>query len=197
MSRQIQFRRGTADQHKVFTGAPGEITVDLTNKTLRVHDGETPGGTTLARMSDVSAVTPQLDFDARTDYTSASQITIPSNGILFCRGNTRAMDWVESDFNTVIMAEYVLIPGIYGLSNRKNGFVHHFNLLLCIFEFVFLFKQSLLRTNSSNKPGKPDKNKTACQNYIELKPVFLIHFCFFFNRVICTFDYASIQSVEN
>lgn len=108
MSRQIQFRRGTADQHKTFTGAPGEITVDLTNKTLRVHDGETPGGTMLARQADIGAVTPQLDFDARTDYTSASQITIPSNGILFCRGNTRAMDWVESDFNTVIMAEYVL-----------------------------------------------------------------------------------------
>lgn len=49
MSRQIQFRRGTADEHKNFTGAEGEITVDLTNKTLRVHDGETAGGTMLAR----------------------------------------------------------------------------------------------------------------------------------------------------
>ena len=39
MSRQIQFRRGTADEHKNFTGAEGEITVDLTNKTLRDEKG--------------------------------------------------------------------------------------------------------------------------------------------------------------
>lgn len=55
MSRQIQFRRGTADEHKNFTGAEGEITVDLTNKTLRVHDGVTAGGTMLARQSTLDA----------------------------------------------------------------------------------------------------------------------------------------------
>ena len=37
------------DEHKNFTGAEGEITVDTTNKTPRVHDGETAGGTMLAR----------------------------------------------------------------------------------------------------------------------------------------------------
>jgi hypothetical protein len=44
MSRQIQLRRGTATQHTIFTGAEGEVTVDTTNKTLRVHDGATVGG---------------------------------------------------------------------------------------------------------------------------------------------------------
>lgn len=44
MSRQIQIRRGTATQHETFTGAVGEVTVDTTNYTLRVHDGTTPGG---------------------------------------------------------------------------------------------------------------------------------------------------------
>ena len=39
MSRQIQLRRGTADDHETFTGAIGEVTVDTTNNTLRVHDG--------------------------------------------------------------------------------------------------------------------------------------------------------------
>ena len=44
MSRQIQIRRGTAAQHSNFTGAIGEVTMDTTNNTLRVHDGVTQGG---------------------------------------------------------------------------------------------------------------------------------------------------------
>ncbi|MCL2331745.1 MAG: hypothetical protein FWC61_04375 [Proteobacteria bacterium] len=55
MTRQIQIRRGTTAEHASFTGAIGEITMDTDAKTLRVHDGATPGGTRLARMSDVGA----------------------------------------------------------------------------------------------------------------------------------------------
>jgi len=47
MSTQIQYRRGTAGQNDVFIGALGEITVDTTNGSLRVHDGIATGGTTL------------------------------------------------------------------------------------------------------------------------------------------------------
>lgn len=53
MSRQIQLRRGTADEHNTFIGAPGEITVDTTANILRVHDGQTPGGTPMARADSV------------------------------------------------------------------------------------------------------------------------------------------------
>ena len=53
MSRQIQIRRGTADENDAFTGAIGEVTMDTTNKTLRVHDGETAGGTALAKQSEI------------------------------------------------------------------------------------------------------------------------------------------------
>ncbi len=49
MSRQVQFRRGSAVEHNTFVGAEGEITVDTTNNTLRVHDGINPGGFALAR----------------------------------------------------------------------------------------------------------------------------------------------------
>jgi hypothetical protein len=54
MSIQVKFRRGTSTQHNSFTGANGEITVDTTNKTLRVHDGVTTGGVRLAKIDDVS-----------------------------------------------------------------------------------------------------------------------------------------------
>jgi hypothetical protein len=45
--KQVQWRRGTTAQHAGFTGAIGEVTVDTTLKTLRVHDGSTAGGTPL------------------------------------------------------------------------------------------------------------------------------------------------------
>ncbi|MBP5708000.1 MAG: hypothetical protein J6W79_03320 [Alphaproteobacteria bacterium] len=57
MSRQIQIRRGTATEHENFTGAVGEVTMDTTNKTLRVHDGQTAGGIPLAKQSEIPDLT--------------------------------------------------------------------------------------------------------------------------------------------
>ena len=45
MALQLQLRKGTQVEHTTFTGADGEVTVDTTNKTLRVHDGTTVDGT--------------------------------------------------------------------------------------------------------------------------------------------------------
>ena len=56
MSKRVQLRRGTATQHNTFTGADGEVTVDTTNKTLRVHDGITVGGTALARTNQLPEI---------------------------------------------------------------------------------------------------------------------------------------------
>lgn len=83
MSRQIQFRRGTADQHKNFTGADGEITVDTTNKTLRVHDGVTAGGTMLAR----------ADASVAADYVTAWQSPTAENNYTWYRKYNSG--WVE------------------------------------------------------------------------------------------------------
>lgn len=57
MSIQVKFRRGTSTQHNSFTGANGEITVDTTNKTLRVHDGVTVGGIRIAKFSEAGGNT--------------------------------------------------------------------------------------------------------------------------------------------
>ena len=56
MSIEVKFRRGTSIQHQSFTGANGEITVDTTNKTLRVHDGVTVSGTRIAKFSDINNI---------------------------------------------------------------------------------------------------------------------------------------------
>ena len=49
MATQVQFRRGTATQNNNFTGAEGELSVNLSNYSLRLHDGTTAGGYEIAR----------------------------------------------------------------------------------------------------------------------------------------------------
>jgi len=60
MAKQVQFRRGTTTEHNGFTGAIGEITVDTTLNTVRVHDGSTAGGTRIARFSEIVPTSRQV-----------------------------------------------------------------------------------------------------------------------------------------
>ena len=94
MSRQIQIRRGTKNQHASFTGAIGEVTMDTTNKTLRVHDGVTVGGNEmLSRRGFYSYITDclteihqdiNLEFsDGTITLKAGSRTYIPNEGDLF------------------------------------------------------------------------------------------------------------------
>ena len=49
----IRQARGTATALDTYTGKEGEITIDTTNKTIRVQDGVTKGGIALAKKSDL------------------------------------------------------------------------------------------------------------------------------------------------
>jgi len=81
MAKQVQFRRGTAAENDAFTGAVGEITVDTTNKQLRVHDGSTAGGTA-ALGSGAIGVSVQ-GYDADTAKTDVEQtFTAPQRGAI-------------------------------------------------------------------------------------------------------------------
>jgi len=84
---QVRLRRGSATDHDTtsggFTGAEGEVTVDTTNDTLRVHDGSTAGGIRLAKhselggLADGSVTTAKLADDAVTPAkTDFDQLTI-------------------------------------------------------------------------------------------------------------------------
>ncbi len=77
MSKRIQLRKGTATEHNTFTGAVGEVTVDTTNKTLRVHDGSTVGGTRLATIT--GGLIPAAQLPAAT--TSAAGVVKLNNSL--------------------------------------------------------------------------------------------------------------------
>ena len=75
MAIQVKFRRGSSAQHTSFTGANGEITVDTTNKTLRVHDGVTVGGVRIAKFNEISAASANL-LSVTTNIVPQSNITV-------------------------------------------------------------------------------------------------------------------------
>ena len=79
MAKQLQLRKGTATEHNTFTGANGEVTVDTTNKTLRVHDGVTAGGTPLLNASQLVDSTTTVKgvtrFATDTEVINKSGVT--------------------------------------------------------------------------------------------------------------------------
>ena len=80
MATVIQQRRGTKAQHDDgagFTGAAGEITVDTTDDTLRVHDGSLKGGHVMAKLSDIQASDTLAELsDTSIASTAAGHILI-------------------------------------------------------------------------------------------------------------------------
>jgi hypothetical protein len=57
MAIQVQLRRGTSAQNNSFTGAVGEVTVNTTDNSLRVHDGVTAGGTATVGLTSTQTLT--------------------------------------------------------------------------------------------------------------------------------------------
>lgn len=86
MALQIQLRKGTATEHNTFTGALGEVTVDTTNKTLRVHDGTTAGGTRLVTLDGELIPASQLP-----DATTAHKGGVTLNDTLTSTSTLKAL----------------------------------------------------------------------------------------------------------
>lgn len=84
--RTLQIYRGTTAQNDAYTGSAGELTMDTTNKTLRVHDGETLGGTVLAKQSEIQDI-------ANADYVVERQDPTAENGYTWYRKYKSG--WVE------------------------------------------------------------------------------------------------------
>jgi len=104
MAKQVQFRRGTSAENDAFTGASGEITVDTTNKQIRVHDGSTAGGTAALAASAIGTTVQAHDADtAKTDV--AQTYTAPQRGDItaLTSGATITMDMDNNNFYSVTL----------------------------------------------------------------------------------------------
>lgn len=82
VTKRVQLRKGTEQEHDGFIGALAEVTVDTTKKTLRVHDGSTNGGfeITKARYDVINSATNlRVNVKYFADTTlSAFSVTLPT-----------------------------------------------------------------------------------------------------------------------
>lgn len=96
MTTQVQYRRGSAAENNAFTGALGEITVDTTAKTLRVHDGATAGGSNIATASYVDSSIAAISTTSIQNGTSNVSV-ISSGGNVTTTVGGSAIVTVHSD----------------------------------------------------------------------------------------------------
>lgn len=83
MAKRVQFRRGTSEQHNSFTGVLGEVTVDTTLKTIRVHDNVVVGGSIIATkdyVDGLDATTIKLTGNQTIDGDKTFTDNVVSNG---------------------------------------------------------------------------------------------------------------------
>ncbi len=119
MAIQVQLRSGTTPENNVFVGALAEVTVDTDQNTLRVHDGVTPGGVTLATNGYVNTAANNVPFivNGSTSFTAIS-----SGGNLRANvaGNTVA---VISNVGLLVTGTIQATGGFVGLDATKiaNG----------------------------------------------------------------------------
>ena len=82
VTKRIQLRKGTEQEHTSFAGAVAEVTVDTTKKTLRVHDGSTVGGFEITKARyDVLNITSNILVNVKyfADTTTAAfTATLPT-----------------------------------------------------------------------------------------------------------------------
>ena len=94
MAYAIQRRRGTSTEHNSFTGLVGEITIDTTNNTIRVHDGSTAGGHRLAKHSEINTQ-ENIEDAVSSLLTAGAGISLTyddANGTLTITNTTSAGD---------------------------------------------------------------------------------------------------------
>lgn len=149
MSRQVKIRRGTAAQHETFIGAEGEITMDTTNNTLRVHDGVTPGGHLVGGSS----------LPDNADYVIEVQLPNAANGYLWYRKYKSG--WIEQGG---------YLGGISAQTSKVVTFLVPYRQMHDYFIFAQGTNSNVVWVGGDNRTGTfcTIKNNSNETNYIEL-----------------------------
>ena len=108
MSTQVQFRRGNTAQLSTFTGAVAEVTVNTDYNSIRVHDGITAGGWSLAEnLANGNAG----DLPYQSSSSSTSFLPIGSYAqVLISNGSTPAWsDLAAISSNTATNASNIYV----------------------------------------------------------------------------------------
>lgn len=108
MAIVMQLRRGTTAEANAFTGAEGELFIDVDNKLLYLHDGTTQGGylindddtTNTITSGSLSGNTITFTREDATQFTvDVSSLYDDTNLVTSVAGRTGAVTLIESDIS--------------------------------------------------------------------------------------------------
>ena len=123
MATQVQFRRGSRTENNAFTGALGEVTVDTTNDTLRIHDGSTAGGIEIVNVSATQTLTNKTltspTISAPTITGNATGVNLTLSGDLTVNGTTTTI----ASTNTVISDNLIELNNGAASNANDSGIV--------------------------------------------------------------------------
>lgn len=119
MATQVQFRRGNTAQNDAFTGATGEITVNTSNNSIRVHDDGQQGGYELLRadLTNLSVPLPagqpagnttEVQFNVAGAFTAQAGFTFDPAANLLSAPNLAITETVQSNLNPNLDLTYSL-----------------------------------------------------------------------------------------
>lgn len=119
MAIQFQHRRGTNAESLAFTGASAEITVDTTNKRVRVHDGFTQGGVIISdfvNVKDYGAI-----GDGVVNDTQAFKDALATNKVLMVEDGTYILEGIVLNTNILYLGMVnLVIDGTTISMNKKS-----------------------------------------------------------------------------
>lgn len=119
-SHNLVPKRGDGAVNDAYTGVPGEITVDMDAKTVRVHDGETTGGVAMARAMDTIG-----------DWVVESQLPTAENNYTWYRKYKSG--WVE-------------MGGC--ITNQNDGQVHITYLPICMQDTSYTYNDYFINISA-------------------------------------------------
>lgn len=117
-SKQVQLRGGTSQEHENFIGAPREITVDTTKNTIRVHDGSTVGGHSLAKSEELENEINRIE-EQLADFENNISKSHNHDGS-YSKLNHNHDDWYERKVSGLPTAKFKALHGYYGISDPEG-----------------------------------------------------------------------------
>lgn len=132
MAIVMQLRRGTTAEANAFTGAEGELFIDVDNKLLYLHDGTTQGGylindddtTNTITSGSLSGNTITFTREDATQFTvDVSSLYDDTNLVTSVAGQTGAVTLTESDISD--LQDYALsTEEVYTLTGTEISFTN-------------------------------------------------------------------------
>lgn len=128
MATTLQLRRGNAAEAAAFTGAQGELFIDVENKLVYLHDGTTVGGVRLAKESalalkaNAADVTTALSSKQATLVSGTNIKTVNGTSILGTGNITISGGAGGGDLTQVSSDITPTFDGVYDIGSSTNRF---------------------------------------------------------------------------